>query len=118
MKGPAKFGAIVYAKEIQELSVFYRELFDLTLLTETAELVSLGGDGFNVVVHTSPIELSELSCNTVKIFVAVDSLDDVRRCAIELGGHALDGEWQNPMFKVCNIEYTGQNHIQLREFLA
>ena len=116
MSGPAKFGAIVYAKNIQALSEFYMKMFGLSVLHETTELVSLGGDGFNIVVHTPPIELPVRTFNTIKVFVAVTSLEVSRRQAIELGGKALEGEWSNPIFKVCNVADPEGNHIQLREF--
>lgn len=116
MSGPAKFGAIIYAGNVQELSKFYLEMFDLRTLHETEELVSLGGQGFNIVVHAPPVELPESNFNTIKMFLTVDSLEDARRQAVELGGEALEGEWSNPIFKVCNIADPEGNHVQLREF--
>lgn len=116
MSRPAKFGAIVYARNIQELSKFYITMFDLSVLHETNELVSLGGDGFNIIVHIPPIEIPERNFNTVKVLVAVESLESAKHQVIELGGKALEGEWSNPIFKVCNISDPEGNHIQLREF--
>lgn len=116
MSEPAKFGAIVYGRNIQELSEFYMKMFGLSLLHKTTKLVSLGGEGFNIVVHIPPIELPDRNFNTIKVFVAVDNLEDSKRQAIELGGNALEGEWSNPIFKVCNIADPEGNHIQLREF--
>ncbi|WP_444897266.1 VOC family protein [Microbulbifer sp. SSSA005] len=116
MSGPAKFGVVVYANDINELSKFYINMFSLSVLHKTNELVSLGGEGFNIVVHTPPIELPEENFNTVKVFIAVQSLTKARHQAIELGGKSLDGEWSNPIFKACNIADPEGNHIQLREF--
>ncbi|WP_444944830.1 VOC family protein [Microbulbifer sp. ZKSA006] len=116
MNGPAKFGAIIYARNIQSLSRFYLKLFELSVLHETDELVSLGGDGFNIVVHTPPIELPERNFNTVKVFMGVDSLEDIKNRVVALGGSTLEGEWSNPVFKLCNIADPEGNHIQLREF--
>jgi len=117
MSGAAKFGTIVYAKNIQELSKFYVKMFGLLVVHETNELVSLGAEGFNIVMHTPPIEIPERNFNTVKVFVTVESLESARHQAIELGGEALEGEWSNPIFKVCNIADPEGNHIQLREFM-
>lgn len=116
MSGSAKFGAIVYAGSIQELSKFYIKMFGLSVLHETDELVSLGAEGFNIVVHAPPIEIPEQNFNTVKVFFAVKSLESAKHRAVELGGKALEGEWSNPIFKVCNIADPEGNHIQLREF--
>ncbi|MDN3474295.1 VOC family protein [Pseudoalteromonas sp. APC 3355] len=117
MSGPARFGAIIYAGSVKRLSAFYLEMFGLRVLRETNDLVSLGGEGFNIVVHVPPVELPDTKFNTVKVFVAVDSLEDAKRRAMELGGKALEGEWSNPVFKVCNIADPEGNHIQLREFM-
>lgn len=116
MSKPAKFGAIVYARNIQALSKFYIKMFELSVIHETNELISLGAEGFNIVVHTPPIEIPERNFNSVKVFVAVKSLESARHQAIDLGGEALEGEWSNPIFKVCNIADPEGNHIQLREF--
>jgi len=116
MSDPSKFGAIVYAENIPLVSAFYLKMFGLRVLHETDGLVSLGGEGFNIVVHTPPVEIPAKKFNTVKVFLAVSNLEDARRQAVELGGRALEGEWSNPIFKVCNIADPEGNHIQLREF--
>lgn len=116
MSVPATFGAIVYARSIRELSKFYMRMFGLSVVHETNELISLDGDGFNIVVHTTPIEIPEHNFNTVKVFVAVKNLEDAKQQVAELGGQAFEGEWSNPIFKVCNVADPEGNHIQLREF--
>jgi predicted enzyme related to lactoylglutathione lyase len=116
MSGPAKFGAVVYAGNIQLLSAFYLKMFGLRILHETDELVSLGGEGFSIVVHAPPVKLPESNFNTIKMFVAVGNLEEAKCQAVELGGKALEGEWSNPIFKVCNIAAPEGNYIQLREF--
>ena len=116
MSGPAKFGVIVYANNIQALSEFYMKMFGLSVLHETTELVSLVGEGFNIVMHTPPIEFPAQNFNTIKVFMAVTSFELSRRQAIELSGKTLEGEWSNPIFKVCNIADPEGNHIQLREY--
>lgn len=116
MSGPAKIGAIVYARNIQEVSKYYIKVFGLSVVHETNDLVSLGGEGFNIVVHTPPIGVPEQGFNTVKLFVAVESLENTRNQTIELGGEAFEGEWSNQKFRACNIADPEGNHIQLREF--
>lgn len=116
MSRPAKVGVVVYARDIRELSQFYLKMFGLSVIHETEELISLAGEGYNIVIHTPPFELPARQLNTVKLLIAVDSLDDSRRQATELGGSALDGEWSNPVFKLCNISDPQGNVIQLREF--
>lgn len=116
MSRSTKFGAIVYARNLQALSKFYLNMFSLSVAHETDELVSLGGESVNIVVHSPPIEIPERNFNTIKMFVAVESIENARHHATELGGEALEGEWSNPIFKVCNIADPEGNHIQLREY--
>lgn len=116
MSTPPKCGVIVHSKNIESLSRFYIEMFDMFLLRKTEDYISIGSDEFNVVVHVPPIEIPEYNFNTVKIFLAVDSHEKAKSKAVELGGKALDGEWANPLFKVCNIADPEGNHFQIREF--
>ncbi len=116
MDGPAKHGALVYSNEIKSLANFYIELFSMKVTRETKDLVSLVKDGFNIIIHTPPMVMPELDFNTVKLFLTVESLEDTKAKAEELGGQSFDGMWSNPLFTVCNIADSDGNHIQLREF--
>lgn len=116
MSGPAQFGAIVYAKNLRKLAGFYIDYFDMNLVRETGDFLSLEKNGINIIIHTPPIELSDSGFNRVKLFLTVDSLEKARNEVTRLGGTALEGEWANPLFRVCNIADPEGNHIQLREF--
>lgn len=118
MKTPPKYGVIVYAKNVNALAQFYMDMFDMKPVRETPDFISIANEGMNVVVHNPPIEIPENHFNAVKMFITVDSLVQARARAIELGGSTLDGEWSNPIFKLCNIADPEGNHIQLREFMA
>ncbi|CAA0090555.1 Uncharacterised protein [BD1-7 clade bacterium] len=116
MSTPSSSGVIVYSKNIKNLSQFYIEMFDMAMVRETDDFISIGSDEFNIVVHVPPIEIPEHNFNTVKIFLTVENHERARDKAVKLGGKALDGEWSNPVFKVCNIADPEGNHIQIREF--
>ena len=116
MNRPPKSGVIVYSKSVQTLSRFYIDMFGMATLRETDDFISIGTQEFNIVVHVPPIELPEENFNTVKIFLTVESLEEARGRVKKLGGKALDGEWSNPIFKVCNISDPEGNHVQIREF--
>lgn len=88
----------------------------MALLRETDDFVSVGNDGFNIVIHTPPIEIPSRKFNTVKIFLTVESHEEAKAKVTELGGEVLEGTWSNPVFKVCNIADPEGNHIQIREF--
>ncbi|WP_147291832.1 hypothetical protein [Alteromonas aestuariivivens] len=89
----------------------------MKLLRETQDFVSLGNGEMNVVVHLPPVAIPEPQFNCVKMFITVENSLLAREKAVLLGGAAFDGEWSNPVFKVCNIADPEGNHIQLREFL-
>ncbi|WGL17726.1 hypothetical protein PVT68_05375 [Microbulbifer bruguierae] len=116
MSGPAKSGAIVYSNNFIELSKFYREFFEMSVLRKTDDFVSLDKDGFNIIVHSPPFELPPLEFSAVKLFFTVSSIQEAKRKIVEFGGQAFEGEWSNPIFKVCNISDPEGNQIQLREF--
>lgn len=116
MNGPAKNGVIVYSRSIKKLSEFYIGMFNMTLLRETDDFISVGNTAFNIVIHTPPIDIPEHNFNTVKVFLTVDSHEDARTRALALGGKVFEGVWSNPVFKVCNIADPEGNHIQIREF--
>ena len=114
MSGPQKFGVIVYSRNIKVLSRFYIEMFGMVQSRETDDFISIGTRELSIVVHVPPFEMPEKNINTVKVFLTVESLEEARGRVEKLGGKALDGEWSNPVFKVCNI--SEGNHIQIREF--
>ena len=116
MSTPSRCGVIVYSKNIKSLSQFYIEMFDMALLRETNDFISIASDEFNIIVHTPPIEIPEKNFNTVKMFLTVENHKEARDKVVKLGGKALDGEWSNPIFKVCNIADPDGNQIQIREF--
>jgi len=117
MTPPPKSGVIIYSNNIKALSEFYIEMFNMALLRGTGDFISIGSDDFNIVIHIPPIEIPENNFNTVKLFLTVESHEQAREKVVALGGIALDGEWSNPLFKVCNIADPEGNHIQLREFM-
>lgn len=117
MRQPQKSGVIVYSKDVKGLSQFYTKMFGMDLLRETDDFITLGSDQLNIVVHVPPIEVSEHNLNTVKVFLTVESLKKASAKTVKLGGKALEGQWSNPLFKVCNIADPEGNHIQLREFI-
>tara|TARA_B100002049_G_C15914690_1_gene305435 strand:- start:98 stop:451 length:354 start_codon:yes stop_codon:yes gene_type:complete len=116
MNGPAKYGALIYSNDINELAQFYIDLFSMRVTRKTNSLVSLVIDDFNIVIHTPPSIMPESDVNSVKLFITVDNLENAKEKAIKLGGQAFDGVWSNPLFSVGNIADIDGNHIQIREF--
>ncbi len=116
MSGPAQNGALVYSSDLNKLSEFYEKLFGMRVIRTTKDFISLDKNGFNLILHIPPFELPKDKYNPVKLFLAVENMEDARDKAIALGGKAFEGEWSNPIFKVSNIADCDGNHIQIREF--
>ncbi|MEO1082501.1 MAG: VOC family protein [Pseudomonadota bacterium] len=118
MSGPARHGAIVYARDVRELAAFYQRFFGMTQTRETPEFIALDLEGLSVIVHEAPVEFPRKTINTVKLFLTVPSLKQAREQVVEEGGAALEGEWSNAFFRLCNIADPEGNHIQIREFVS
>ncbi len=117
MAGPARNGALIYANNIKTLSTFYIAFFNMRVLRETPDFISLDTEDFNVIIHKPPSHIVDAErFNTVKLFLAVDSIEQAKINIVKYGGKALDGVWHNPLFSVCNVIDPDGNHLQLREF--
>lgn len=116
MTGPAKYGALVYSNNIRALAQFYTLLFEMEVMRETPELISLIKEGFNIVLHIPPVEMPAVDFNRVKLFITVGDLEAAKLKAQQLGGQSFEGVWSNAIFAVSNIADPEGNHIQLREF--
>lgn len=86
------------------------------LLFETLEALPASSITSKKESHERPSQIPVCNFNTTKMFVAVKSIEDARSKAEALGGEALEGEWSNSIFRICNIADPEGNHIQLREF--
>ncbi len=125
MPGPARAGALVYAKDVERLAAFYETLLSMVRIHAAAELIVLESPDFQLVVHamppdrasevvvTSPPVLREQTA--VKLFFTVSSLQDAGAIAAGLGGEVLSGLWYGPGFRVCNACDPEGNVFQLRE---
>jgi Glyoxalase-like domain len=125
MPGPARAGAVVYAKNVELLSGFYEKLLPMTRLHATDELVVLESPDFQLVVHALPPHIAPtVSIQSpperrdrvaVKLFFTVASIATTRYKATELGGEVLPEQWQGPGFNVCNACDPEGNLFQVRE---
>jgi len=120
MAGPARHGVIIYAKDTQALAKFYQTVFDMHVVRQTHDFISLEKDGLNLILHVPPKIANLADADTafggMKLFMTVDDMALSRQQILALGGLVFDGEWQNPLFKVSNVTDPQGNHIQLRQF--
>lgn len=116
MSGPAQNGVLIYSSNLPHLAEFYEQLFGMRVTKATKDFISLDKEGFNLIIHVPPFDMPEDSFSPIKLFLSVQNMEAVRKEAVNLGGKAFDGDWENPLFKVSNIADREGNHIQIREF--
>ncbi|WP_421198348.1 VOC family protein [Aeromonas enteropelogenes] len=128
MPGPARAGALIYAKDPGLLTHFYRTLLQMDLLSQDEQLVVLENGDVQLLLHTipepyagqievtQPPELRELSA--IKLFFTVPSLAWAEAKAADLGGGLLPQQWSGPGFVLRNAFDPEGNILQLREFLG
>jgi predicted enzyme related to lactoylglutathione lyase len=127
MPGPARAGALVYAKDLQRMSVFYQRLLPMTRLAADDEHHVLESPDLQLVVHAIPPHIAATFAiavpperreeQAIKLFFTVDSLARAAAVARSLGGELFDGGWSGPGFTARNGMDPEGNVFQLRELL-
>ena len=127
MPGPARAGALIYAREPGLLSHFYRTLLQMEIRSQSEQLIVMENGDIQLLVHaipepyigqvvvTTPPVLREQGA--IKLFFTVPSLAWAEAKAADLGGGLLPQQWSGPGFVVRNAFDPEGNILQLREFL-
>ena len=127
MPGPARAGALIYAREPGLLSHFYRTLLQMEIRSKSEQLIVLENGDIQLLVHaipepyigqvvvTTPPALREQGA--IKLFFTVPSLAWAEAKEADLGGGLLPQQWSGPGFVVRNAFDPEGNILQLREFL-
>lgn len=128
MAGPARAGVLVYARHLESLARFYRELLSLEVLVADTEHVVAETDDIQLVLHAMPPHLAaEVTIasppapreqQAFKPFFNVPSLEDAETRARELGCYVFGPVWGGPGLKVRNACDAEGNIIQLRQRTA
>ncbi len=128
MPGPARSGVLIYAFDLDRLSVFYARLLAAAVLHEDADHQLLQSPDTQLIVHAIPAPyLDVIQIQTppepreeqaIKPFFSVADLAEAERLAVELGGLVLGPVWPGPGMKLRNVCDPEGNIVQLREFTA
>ena len=128
MAGPARAGVLIYARHLETLARFYRELLELRVLAADAEHVVAECDDIQLVLHVMPPQFAaEVTIaappepreqQAIKPFFTVPNLEHAELRARELGGYVFGLVWDGPGFKVRNACDAEGNIIQLRQRTA
>ncbi len=125
MPGPARAGAVVYAKDLHAVARFYRELLRARTLHEDSDHVVLQSPDIQLVVHAIPAPIAQSIIiksppepreeQAVKLFFTVPSLAWARSTARAAGGEVDGRVWEGPGFLACNGTDPEGNVVQVRE---
>ncbi|WP_378080616.1 VOC family protein [Aeromonas bestiarum] len=128
MPGPARAGALIYARDLGLLTHFYRTLLQMDIRSQDAAFVVMENDDIQLLIHAIP-EL--IACDidiqvppvlreqgAIKLFFTVPSLVWAEARAADLGGGLLPQQWPGPGFVLRNAFDPEGNILQLRECLS
>jgi predicted enzyme related to lactoylglutathione lyase len=128
MPGPARAGALIYAKHLEPLSRFYRQLLSMALRTSDAEHHVLDNGDLQLIVHAIPEAIArsiEIAVppqpreeQAIKLFFTVADLAQGARLAVELGGGLLGPVYEGPGFQARNAFDPEGNVFHLRAPVA
>ena len=122
--GPARAGALIYAKSLARLSAFYQALLPMKLLHGDDEHHVLSSIDFQLIIHAIPPHIAAtLSITTppprenaaIKLFFTVASLVEAEATANRLGGMLIGQGYSGPGFTVRNGCDPEGNIFHLRE---
>ena len=130
MSNQAKFGAVIFAKDLLRVARFYKEILAMTIVHSATDYIVLDAPGYQLLIQGIPqkiadsIEISippERRTETpIKLFFFVSSLAVARDQAIALGGalNPAEREWEARGFRACNGHDPEGNMIQFREAVS
>ena len=125
MSGPARAGALIYAKDPVLLTHFYRTLLQMEIRSQRDQLIVLENGDIQLLLHAIPEPYAEQvliktppelrEAGAIKLFFTVASLAWAEAKAADLGGGLLPQQWSGPGFVVRNAFDPEGNILQLRE---
>jgi predicted enzyme related to lactoylglutathione lyase len=122
-----KPGAVIFAKDVANLSNFYANILSLKMKHSEKSKVVLESESFLLVIHGIPSHIADsiqINCppevretTPIKLFLPVVSISDSRIRACSLGGAIMpaDKEWGAAGFVACDGYDPEGNVFQVRE---
>lgn len=122
-----KPSAVVFAKDVERLARFYRDVAELTVVHQDKDHVVLDEAGYQLVIHAVPqpvaaaIEIAVPPVvrerTPIKICLPVSGIAHARATATALGGQVggTAREWTARGFRACDGHDPEGNVFQVRE---
>lgn len=124
MSGPARAGALIYAKALDTLSLFYQQLLGMQVLHADAMHHVIASPDLQLLLHAIPPHIAATITITtppairdeqaIKLFFTVPSLSAAEATAVALGGGACGMDYEGPGFMVRNLFDPEGNILQVR----
>ncbi len=123
---PDHSGAVVFAKRVDRLTAFYRDVAALVVTHEEPGLVVLEGNGVQLVLHAIPPHIADTfeiadppvarEDTAIKLFFHVADFAAARAAATAHGGrfNPPDQEWGARGFRACDGVDPEGNVVQIR----
>ncbi|MEO8002838.1 MAG: glyoxalase/bleomycin resistance/dioxygenase family protein [Arenimonas sp.] len=125
MAGPARAGALIYAKDLSRVSEFYQQLFDMKLLKADSEHHVIESADIQLIIHAIPAHIANTisissppeprSEQAIKLFFTVPSISATEKIAAAFGGSLFGDEYTGPKIKVRNGSDPEGNIFHVRE---
>jgi len=125
MPGPARAGALIYAKDLNRLSEFYQQLLGMQLHHSDEDHHVIGSADMQLIIHAIPEHISSSivissppiprSEQAIKLFFTVPSVATAGSVAMSLGGMLFGQEYAGPGFHVQNGYDPEGNIFHVRE---
>jgi predicted enzyme related to lactoylglutathione lyase len=125
MPGPARVGVLIYAKQLNVVSLFYERVLGASVLHADAEHRVLQSPDVQVIIHAIPAQFAESIIidappvpreeQAINPFFTIESLDLAARVAEECGGRVWGPVWPGPGLRVRNVCDPEGNVVHLRE---
>lgn len=126
MSGPARAGAVIYARHLEPLTAFYRELLGARQLHADAEYAVLQSADIQIVVHAIPAHIADsVQISTppeireqtaIKLFFTVPDITAANEVISRHGGIVQTQSWRGTGFVAFNGVDPEGNVFQLRMF--
>lgn len=112
MPGPARAGALIYAKDMARMSAFYQSLLSARLLASDDDHHVLESDDIQLVIHAIPAHIAstfEVATppvpreeQAIKLFFSVLSLPWAAETVSAMGGAVFGPTYAGPGFNARN----------------
>lgn len=126
MPGPARAGALIYAKDLERLSAFYQALLGMTPNARDSWHHVLGNGDLQLVIHAIPDHIArtfEIATpphlreeQAIKLFFTVEDLASAEKIASAHGGGVFGPSYPGPGFVARNAFDPEGNIFHLRAF--